>query len=33
VEVTVDPELIIRESTMPARARVESPVSVESVET
>jgi LacI family transcriptional regulator len=33
VEVTVDPELIIRESTMPARARIESPVGVESVET
>ena len=33
VEVTVDPELIIRESTMPARARVDSPAKLESVET
>jgi DNA-binding LacI/PurR family transcriptional regulator len=33
VEVTVNPELIIRESTMPARAREESAAPVESVET
>src|SRR5215472_13096880 len=33
VEVTVDPELVIRESTAPARARVESAAKLESVET
>jgi len=33
VEVTVDPELIVRESTAPARLRVESPAKLESVET
>jgi DNA-binding LacI/PurR family transcriptional regulator len=33
VEVTVDPELVIRESTMAARPRVESPTKLESVET
>ena len=33
VEVTVDPELVIRESTAPARPRVESAAKLESVET
>lgn len=33
VEVTVDPELIVRESTAPARSRLESPAKLESVET
>jgi len=33
VEVTIDPELVVRESTMPARPRVESAAKLESVET
>jgi LacI family transcriptional regulator len=33
VEVMVDPELIVRESTAPARARIDSPAKLESVET
>jgi LacI family transcriptional regulator len=33
LEVTVDPELVVRESTAPARSRVEPAAKLESVET